>query len=116
MTWVDYLIGLLLAIGLLYIFYTLDRRFVYRKEKLGFISHLSKTSFFPRRMVGYLMMWLLILIMVYILIPSFPQGSLTSDLMLAIIRLSMLPFLGLTTLTVIVLFKMAIFNKEELGP
>lgn len=113
MSWIDFGLGILLAVGLLYVFYLIDRAFVYRKQKLGFWSHLTTTAFFPKRMVAYLLVWLVGLIVIHMLKASMTPDSLTFNLANSIIQLSLYPFLGLCVLVIIVLLKMTIFPSED---
>lgn len=113
MTWTDYLLGTALAIGLLYLFYLLDRAFVYRKKRLGFWSHITTTGFFPKRMLAYLLIWLFILVVLRGMIPTLTPDSLSYNFVQSIFRLSIYPFLGLCIVVVIVVLKIAIFPAEE---
>lgn len=113
MIWLDYVLGVLLAIGLLYIFYLVDRTFIYRKQKLGFWSHLTTTAFFPKRMVGYLLTWLIALIFLHAFQPTFNPDSLVYSFFGSIIRLSLYPFLGLSLIVIIVLLKLTIFPTSD---
>lgn len=112
-TWIDYSLGVLLAIGLLYLFYLADRAFVYRKQRLGFWAHITTTAFFPKRMVAYLLIWLVALIMLYSVKPSLTPDSLSYNFVDSIFRLSVYPFLGLLLIVVIVLLKITIFPAED---
>ncbi len=113
MPWVDYLLGALLAVGLLYLFYLIDRTFVYRKQQLGFWSHITTTAFFPKRMVAYLLMWLFVLIVLFTMKPSLTPGSLSYNFIDAVFRLSLYPFSGLLLIVVIVLLKITIFPSKD---
>lgn len=113
MPWIDYLLGVLLAVGLLYLFYLVDRAFVYRKKRLGFWSHLTTTAFFPKRMLAYLLIWLFALILLYGIKPSLTTDSLSYNFVDSIFRLSIYPFFGLLLIVVIVLLKIAIFPAED---
>lgn len=114
MRWIDFGLGVLLAVGLLYVFYLVDRTFVYRKQKLGFWPHLTTTAFFPRRMVAYLLVWLVALIGIHMLRESMAMpDSLSYNVANSIIQLSLYPFLGLCVIVIIVLLKKAIFPSED---
>jgi len=109
----DYLLGFLLGVGLLYIFYLVDRTFVYRKKRLGFWSHLTTTAFFPKRMVAYLLIWLVVLIALVSLRPSLTPESITYSVVDAIFRLSIYPFFALCLIVLLVVLKIAIFPSQE---
>lgn len=113
MPWVDLLVGIALAIGLLFVFYLIDRTFVYRKPRLGFWTHLKTTAFFPKRIIAYLMVWLVILMLLKPLMESLPVGTLSYNLVEAIFRLSIYPFLGLCMLIVVVTLKTVIFPTDK---
>ncbi len=113
MSWSDFLLGIVLAIGLLYLFYLVDKTFAYRKQKLGFWSHLTTTGFFPKRMVAYLGIWLFVLILLYVMTPTMTPDSLSYDFVQSVFRLSIYPFFGLAIIVVIVLLKIAIFPEKE---
>ncbi len=109
----DYVLGFLLGVALLYVFYLVDRKFVYRKEKLGFWSHITKTGFFPKRMVAYLLIWLVVLIGLVAIKPSLTPNTLTYSFLESIFRLSIYPFFALCAIVLIVTFKIAIFPSQE---
>jgi len=109
----DYVLGFLLGVGLLYIFYLADRTFVYRKKRLGFWAHITTTAFFPKRIVAYLLMWLVVLIGLVSLRPYLQPDSLTYSLVDAVFRLSIYPFFALCLIVIIVVLKIAIFPSQE---
>ena len=115
-SWIDVVLGILLTVGLLYIFYLIDRKYVYKKEQLGFLQHIMTTAFFPKRLVAYLSVFGVTLAFFNGPRQSLVPGTLSYDIVEFIYRISAYPFIGLVMLSVVSVLKIIFFPERMIGP
>lgn len=112
LNWMDALIGAVLTVGLVYAFYRIDTRYVWKGEKMSFLSHLTKTGMFPKRTTGYLSALGLMLAFLNGMRPGLAPG-LTSDIVDLVFRIVVYPFLILVAVCVILVLKVIFFPSKN---
>jgi len=111
-TWIDALMGAALTVGLIYAFYRIDARYVWKCEKLGFVAHLTKTGLFPRRATGYISALGLLLAFLNGIRANMSPG-LTNDIVDLFFRIMFYPFLALIAICLVLVLKVIIFPSKD---
>lgn len=112
-TWLDFLLGVMLTIGFVYLIYVIDRKYVYKKEALPFWRHIWGTGFFPKRMVGYLAALALVIAFVNGAYRELSPGSLSYDILRLVLRIAIYPFLILIAICSLFVLKIIFFPHPD---
>jgi hypothetical protein len=113
LSWTDFALGCLLSIGLLYVFYLVDRKYVYTHEQLGFWRHLTTTRFFPKRLVAYLSVFGVTLAFINGMRPGIRPNTLTYHVVEFIFRISAYPFIILIFVGILFVLKIIFFPAAD---